>query len=193
MACGFLGVQYKSMVLDYDDEKTPVQLMGKKMLPIVTFEDGSHSNESLDIIARLDTQKKLGSFNDLEQTNQWLDRIASPTHNLAMPYWVYTQEFNESSRKYFLKKKEAKRGPFGELIKKSNEFHKEINSVLNELDPLISPYFKNKSLSVKDIMIASHLWGLYIVPEFQFSQKMHQYLQNIKNKCQFNYHEDFWS
>ena len=56
----------------------------------------------------------------------------------------------------------------------------------------MTPYYKSDKLTINDIAIASHLWGMYIVPEFQFSDRMNTYLMNIKSKCNFNYHEDYW-
>ena len=47
-------------------------------------------------------------------------------------------------------------------------------------------------LTLNDILIGSHLWGMYIFPEFQFSPKIHNYLQSIKLKCHFEYHSDYW-
>lgn len=200
MAAGFLKIPYKSIVLPYNDEKTPMELMGKKMLPIVSFgaELGANenSNESLDIIERLDSQNLL-NFEELKNNdskiNDLLNRLAGPIHNLVMPYWVYTQEFDETSRSYFLAKKEKKRGPFNELMTKAPEFLKELSPILTEVEKEISPYiYASESLSILDIMLASHLWGMYVFPEFQFSDKIHGYLQRVKEDCAFNYHEDYW-
>ena len=46
------------IVLPYDDETTPVNLTGVKMLPIIEI-DGETSNESLEIISKLDDKNKL--------------------------------------------------------------------------------------------------------------------------------------
>ena len=50
---------YESVVLPYDDEKTPIDLTGIKMLPIMSFDDGFTTNESLVIIERMDSHNKL--------------------------------------------------------------------------------------------------------------------------------------
>ena len=63
---------------------------------------------------------------------------------------------------------------------------------LKEVEENLDPYFSNE-FSIFDIMLASHLWGMYIFPEFQFSEKLHNYLQDVKNICSFEYHEDFWN
>jgi glutaredoxin 2 len=199
MALGFLGKEYESVVLSYDDEETPVKLCEKKMLPIVSFDDDYSSNESLDIIARADeedrlkTKKLLASQDDLDKINELLGEIGSPVHNLAMPYWIWTPEFDENSRRYFVDKKSQKRGPFHLLAQKKQKFLDELPPVLTKVQGLLTgPYYHGETLSIEDIMIASHLWGLYVIPEFQFSNDLHRYLQSIANLCKFNYHEDFW-
>lgn len=196
MSLGYLNLEYKSVVLAYDDEATPTKLSGKKMLPILTH-DGGAMNESLDIIAFVDKANSLKVHEltihpQMKELENFLNRIGSIVHSLAMPYWIYTPEFNESSRKYFQKKKEEKRGPFSDLVKKQEEYLQELAPLLSELESNLKPFYQSEKFGLYDILIAAHLWGLYIVPEFQFSVNVHQYLKNIKRECRFNYHQDFW-
>jgi glutaredoxin 2 len=197
LALGFLSIPYKSTVLPYHDEATPLALTGVKMLPIITKEDGTHLNESLDIIQELDPQDRL-SFKDLddptvEELGKMLNSLGSPIHSLCMPYWLHSKEFCEESKQYFQTKKEKKRGPFRNLILDKDKYLNQLIPLLEQVENRLIPYYESETLSIKDIMLASHLWGLYIFPEFQFSIKMNTYLQEIKKQCQFEYHEDFWS
>lgn len=197
MALGFLNLKYTSKVLAYDDEVTPVKLTGKKMLPAFSHNETT-INESLDIIDLIDTEKKLNvsqltnsnSFSELETL---LNDLGSPLHSITMPYWIYTPEFNEESRKYFRIKKEQKRGPFSELVHNQQMYIEKLLPFLTQIENSLSPFYDSPELGLKDILISSHLWGLYIVPEFQFTEGMHKYLQAVKLKCHFNYHQDFWS
>jgi glutaredoxin 2 len=195
MACGFLRVKYQSIVLPYNDEKTPKELTGVKMLPIFQFEDGA-INESLDIIRRIDTEDKLQSSKVIDEQYAKLEEITNQigkdVHNLAMPYWVWTPEFNEESRTYFETKKSKKRGPFKDLVQRRAEFINGLDQSLANLEKKLSPYYNGQDFTLADIIIASHLWGMYIVPEFQFGEKIHQYLQDIAKNCDFHYHEDYW-
>lgn len=193
MALGYLGQEYISRVLPYNDEKTPVDLTGLKMLPIFKFEGKKPMNESLDIIKALDEENKLkNELSHNNELNDLLDAIGSSVHSLCMPYWIYTPEFNETSREYFQTKKEKKRGPFYKLIQNKDEYLRKLETILNNIESDLNPFYKSDSFTIKDIMMASHLWGMYVFPEFQFSEKIHEYLQGIKEKCDFNYHEDFW-
>jgi len=118
--------------------------------------------------------------------------LTSFVHPLAMPYWIWTPEFDEGSRKYFQDQKEKKRGPFKDLIKNRDEYITALNTHWPKLEQKLGPFFESKELGLKDIILASHIWGLYVVPEFQFPEKIHQYLQNVKNLCHFDYHQDYW-
>lgn len=192
MALGFLNLPYESRVLPYDDQETPLSLIGVKMLPILSI-NGQPMKESLDIIRHLDQENKLLGNSDLSSAESFIRQINNPVHCLAMPYWIHTPEFTDSSRSYFLKQKEAKRGPFKELVKKAPEYIQELNPLLKTLQEKIQPYFESDRLRITDIMIAAHLWGLYIVPEFNFPDGIHQFLQRVKQDCRFNYHQDYWS
>lgn len=194
MALGFLDIGYTSHVLDYDDEATPSQMTGKKMLPIWRDVEGKTLNESLDIIAYLDKDHVLNlSPKEVHEVSEILDILGSPIHNLIMPYCIYTKEFSESARNYFQKKKELKRGPFEKLALKRQEFEGQLLPMLKKIESDLKPFWQGPTFSLKDILLASHLWSLYILPEFQFSPQMHDYLQNVKSITKFNYHQDFWS
>lgn len=196
MGFGFLGTKYESIVTAYDDEATPIRLTGKKMLPIIEYDDGTTQNESLDLIKRQDTKLSLGWDElaaNLEELNLLLDKIGGHVHNLAMPYWIWTPEFNESSRKYFQTKKEVKRGPFKNLVHNQKSYADLLATLLEkELTPNLKPFYKSDKLTIMDIMIAAHLWGMYVVPEFRFSEEVHNYLQKVKDVTKFSYHEDYW-
>ncbi len=195
MALGLLQIPYISKVVPYNDEQTPIALTGKKMLPIMTLDDGKVMNESLDIIRNLDTGSKINFslyLSASEEIETLLSKLGSDVHSLCMPYWVWTPEFDENSRKYFQDKKEVKRGPFKNLIKNKDEYLSSLNKNLLQLESELSKFYRSEELTVADIMIASHLWGMYIFPEFQFSEKIHHYLQRVKEECSFDYHEDYW-
>ncbi len=189
LVLGLLKVPYKSIVLDYDDEKTPLELCGKKMLPLIKQPDGKTINESLDIIKLLDKDNRLCSNQNIEPL---ISELGSFVHPLAMPYFIYTPEFNDRSRKYFQEKKEAYKGPFKQLYKDRKKYLSGLNETLSELESKLEPFYESDKIELEDILIASHLWGMYIVPEFQFSEKIHNYLQQIKKLCDFEYHKDSW-
>lgn len=196
MGLGLLKIPYESVVVPYNDEETPIRLTGVKMLPIVVDDKGVPKNESLDILKLHDTNDQL-SWAFLEKNklavDDLLNRIGNSVHSLCMPYWIWTPEFNDSSRAYFQKKKEVKRGPFKNLIHNKETYLKSLNEILEQdIEKNLNPFYKSTTLTIVDIMIAAHLWGMYIFPEFQFSPAVHRYLQSVKALTHFNYHYDFW-
>ncbi len=180
---------YKSVIFDYDDESGPVELIGKKMLPILKKENGEYINESLDIIKYLDKDSKL---NPSQDCFNFLNEISSDLFKLSMPYMIYTPEFNESSRNYFRSKKESSRGSFKDLVENSSLFLENFNTNLKNLELNLNPFFNSENIGLDDFLIASHLWGMYLVHEFQFSEKIHTYLQEIKKATDFNYLGECW-
>jgi glutaredoxin 2 len=197
MVLGFLGLEFESIVLRYDDEETPIRLAKKKMLPIMDFGNGFITNESLIIIENLDK-------NDLLKTSlvkgevkteieNMLDELGSNIHSLCMPFFIESKEFDEKSREYFLKKKEAKRGPFKDLILNKEKFLEPLQEDLLTLEEQLNPFFLGEEFSIFDILVASHLWSLYLLPNFNFSENLESYLQEVKNLCNFEYHRDLVS
>ena len=67
------------------------------------------------------------------------------TSNLAMPYWIWTPEFTENSRKYFLEKKGKKRGPFHLLAQKRHQFLEVLSPILINVQGLLTgPYYNGE-------------------------------------------------
>lgn len=196
LAWGYLKIPHESIVLRYDDEETPKKLAGKKMLPIAEI-DGEVVNESLDILHRGDKDNQLGvpqivGSNEFKEFEKLLDLLAAQIHNLTMPYWIFTPEFDQESREYFQKKKEEKRGPFKNLVSDKKKYQNELKQLLSIISSQLKPFYNSSEFSLFDILLASHLWGLYIVPEFQFPKEVHKYLQKVGSLCDFDYHGDFW-
>lgn len=190
LACGYLDIPFKSTVIPYSDEETPRSIAGKKMLPILKTEDSNIINESLDIIKFLDQEQRLKQTVNVDML---LSELGQNIHSLVMPYWIWTPEFSPEDREYFRQKKEVKRGPFEELINNRSNFESKLNVQLKQLEAELSPFYKSEKLTLNDILIASHLWGLYILPEFQFPTHIHTYLQTIKKLCRFDNSSQFRS
>lgn len=186
LVLGLLDIPYESCVLPYSDEKTPISMTGKKELPILERGD-QFMAESMDIIRALDPDNTLGQTPTVIDDVKSLGKII---HSLVMPYWIWTPEFSEKDRQYFQTKKEKTRGPFKELLKKRKELEGALGPLLVNIESKLTPYYNGDRLSIDDILLASHLWGLYMVPEFQFSDIINTYLQNIKEQCSFDYLEN---
>ena len=193
MALNYLNIPFESRVLSYDNEVLPIQLTGQKMLPIVDFSDREVMNESIDIIKVADKNGILfENINEslISEMSDLISSVGSYLHPLAMPAWLNTLEFVGPSRDYFRLKKEKKRGPFVELVKNEGRFKKELIKFLEGMT-IPGEFIKGSKLSILDIMLASHLYGVYVLNDFSVPSNIHLYLQRVREICQFNYHEDY--
>ena len=157
--------------------------------------NGEILNESIDIIHKLDNQKLL-EFDNYKKNQNLIEKIlndlGADVHNLAMPYWIYTPEFDDKSRAYFQKKKEKKRGPFNKLVQMDKKYEDSLLKTLFTLESKISPWFLTKNFDICDVLLYSHIVGMYVVPGFQFPKFIFDYMRRVEKKSRFNYHAPFW-
>lgn len=192
---GALKIPYESKIIPNADEKTLLKLSGKKMVPIIT---GGHLNpqqsfldESLDIMRHLDKDNLLGTEHILKNTAHFqetelvLNRLGGDVFPLGKIFWPYMMEFKEEDRNYFIQKKNKSR-PYQDIIACKQKHEEALLSSLQELENYFHP---PETLSYRDILIAAHLWAIYLVPEFRPPEKVHYYLQDIKKKTEFDFLE----
>ena len=190
MVLGYLNIPFESVVLPYNDEKTPIELTGKKMLPIMTI--GNQSiNESIEIIKELDKKNKIKFTKSIDELELITREIGKFVHPLAMPAWIYSKEFDDLSRIYFVNKKEKSKGPFSNLYENRDKYLNDAYSYFMDNKKLFE--INSKDALGDQILISSHLYGLYLVPDFSFPESVHKYIQDTREKCKFDYHTDFWS
>ena len=63
---------------------------------------------------------------------------------------------------------------------------------LKSMETHLKPFWNSSTLTIKDIGMAAQLWGLFAVPEFQFSPKVLDYLMQVKSLTNFNYTNFHW-
>lgn len=110
-------MNYSEIILDNDDENTPISMIGKKSLPILKLKDNHYMGESLDIVTYIDSisgDQSLTENRNIEIEN-WIINIEQTIYELAIPRWAFSDfnEFNEiTSRMYFINKKQSAIGDF---------------------------------------------------------------------------------
>jgi len=191
MIFGLKSVPLDLKTLLNDDEKTPHQLIGQKMLPILVKDDGTAISESLDIIAYVDNLIEYGSPRVQEsrqdpQLLKWLQDIRRYHYALAMPRWILMglEEFaTQSAVAYFTFKKEKNIGPFSENLKKTPQLIAIANQHLFELDEIIvgDPFFWGQELTLDDFHVFASLRCLTTTVGVKFPDKINDYMNRLSS------------
>ena len=195
MIFGLKNQTVKTITLLNDDEKTPVSMIGQKMLPILETSDGKFMPESLDIIEYIDKKLPPSIIVMKESTPlmNLLSEINFSYYSLAMPRWVKSnmEEFNTAAaRKYFQKKKEKSIGSFAVALKKTSTFKKEVETALKNIADRMAlnikknpgQWFLGKSISLNDFHLFAFLRGLTIVEGLLFPPDLKKYMKRISKK-----------
>jgi glutaredoxin 2 len=192
MIFGLKNVPVEISVLLNDDEKTPVSMVGKKMVPILQKDDGSFMPESMDIVHFID--KKRGAPLLTGSTNPeiaaWLKQVSEYTPKLLLPRFARArlEEFaTPEARQYFVDKKQAQIGDFEEHLQHSPGLVKKISHDLRALDKLIvKPNACNGELSEDDINLFPLLRSLSIVVGIDTPSRVLAYRENMAKQTQIN-------
>ena len=87
LACGVLGVKHKLVFMGNDDVETPTEMVGKKIAPIWKDADGPMM-ESLDIIAKVDTENKIKPASGRTDLKAWQKSVQTLMRKLQRPRYV---------------------------------------------------------------------------------------------------------
>ncbi len=167
-----------------DDEATPTELIGKKMLPILVKPEGTAMGESLDIIAYVEQllTPKLAAVRS-EALAGWLEKINGYVNRLLLPV-LPTTDFAEFSsqraRDYFTNKKQAFIGDFTELRTERANLVAQVNADLITLESLIAnEQAVNGVLSLDDIHLFPLLRNLTLINEIVWPNKVAKLRDNL--------------
>ncbi len=176
MIFGLKKHAFQLITLANNDESTPIQLIGKKMLPILQLDDGTSMGESLDIIdfiEQLHGSRVLSPTRSVELA-AWLNAVQGPLSNLIMPIVPNTQfaEFpDQAARDYFTHKKQAMIGDFNQLKVNRAKYVDQLNARLQSLAQQIThSHSFNQDLSLDDIHLFPVLRNLTLVKEIIWPQ-----------------------
>lgn len=194
MALGLFSVQHQDIVLLNDDEAVPIKMIGKKMVPILEYQEGKFMAESLDIIdylkdltgnkiAELSNEKYLAIYSDL----------ADYVYKLAMPRWVNAPlaEFaTDSAKSYFTKKKEIYIGSFNENLANTGSYKEAVEVALGKLSIYLADkrFIHGAELSYDDFHLFALLRSLSIVKDLIWPQNILEYLEKISRDSSIDLH-----
>ncbi|BEO42777.1 glutaredoxin 2 [Serratia marcescens] len=190
MIFGLKHLPIRLVTLLNDDETTPFNLIGKKMVPILLKDDGEAMPESLDIVRYVDglDGKPVLTGRTNPAIAEWLRRVDSYAAKLLLPRIAHAdlEEFaTDSARRYFIDKKQASIGDFAEHLANSADLIAELETDLQTLSPLIvSADAVNGELSEDDIHLFPLLRSLSIVAGVALPDNVEAYRNRMAQRSE---------
>lgn len=178
--------------LAYDDKRTPIELIGQKVLPILELDNLNTIKESLDICHLLDKHDKKPIIK-ASYDNLTINKIMSDLSNIAKyKYLTHPRQIFHpmnkpdfptlSAKNYFREKQEKRLGiTFEQAIKDSSIYAIEVESLLNQLNiQLKSRFITSNEFSIDDILYFPILHELTIASDvIRIPKNILGYLNNI--------------
>lgn len=188
MIFGLRAVPVTVVTLLNDNEKTPIDLIGQKMLPILIKPDGSSMAESLDIVRYIDEYAggERISPEIRPEISDWLSQVRAHVNPLFMPRCVKIglEEFATASAiDYFTNKKTQIIGDFAENLADSTNHIVAINAMLPELAAFLqTPESFDTHPGMEDIEVFPILRNLSMVKAINWPTSVHVYLEKMSTK-----------
>lgn len=185
MIFGLRRIDVEQIILQNDDEATPIGMIGVKQVPILQKTDGSYMGESLEIVRYIDEISNRGRLKEAirPEIQAWLERIGSYSSKLTQPRDVLIglPEFStQSAIDYFVRKKEQNIGNFQDNLQRTDEYLQRLHKDLDELSDLIKTNDSlNQEISMEDIHVFPVLRNLTIVKGVAFPRNVESYIQNM--------------
>lgn len=181
MAVALKGVPVDLQIVMEGDTETPIRLMGKRGVPILQREDGTHIAESMDIVDYLDALKAPRKFNGPEDA--WIEKWCARAWKSALKLFIprFTQaEFPELStpeaRAAYLARETAAFGDIDSLLADTGVHLAEMTSLLQELDQRIA---FSAEISRSDFKLYPILRSLSIVRDIPFGPATLDYIRSM--------------
>lgn len=196
MIFGLKQLKVELITLLNDDEVTPTNLVGKKVVPILVKDDGTAMPESLDIVKYIDDNygEKLLSEEIRPEIQEWIKLVSSYYNRLLLPRFIQlglAEYKTQSAINYFVEKKTESIGNFEENLANSAEYIAKLEKDLIALENLIvSAEAINGKLSLEDIVLFPILRNLTCVAGVVFPQKVASYIEKMANLSQINLYTD---
>ena len=198
MIFGLKNQPVENIVLLNDDEKTPISMIGQKMLPILETSKDTFMPESLDIIQYIDKKfpPQIVAMEEDSFLMNTLTELRLNYYSLTMPRWPQAsmEEFKTpSAQQYFQNKKEKMIGSFSSALKKTEEFKKSTYQTLEIIAEKISTadsWYMGQTLSLNDFHLFAVLRALTIVKNMPFPEPLKHYMNTCSQKTHIPLHTD---
>jgi len=177
------------VVLD-DDTNTMVELVGKRVIPILAKDDGRPMLESMDMVRHLDGQGgPVLTGPERPEISEWAGHFVTKSAPLTMPRYplLGLPEFATVAARdhYHLRKRKA----FGDFVELRANTRKYLNDLMPELEALDrsieSPLAVNGKLSLDDIRVLPLLRAVTVVKGIRLPVKVRDYFESMMSRTGF--------
>ena len=173
----------ESIVRD-DDSDTMIDLVGKRVIPILVKDNGKPMLESMDMVSYIeDLGPPVLVGPERPEIAAWADATVLKTAPLTMPRYplLGLPEFaTPAAFAHYTARKFKTYGDFVELRSHTREQIEEVVPKLDELDGLIeSPQAVNGTLSLDDIRVLPLLRSAAVVKGLTFPRRVRDYFETM--------------
>lgn len=173
----------ETVVLD-DDSDTMIELVGKRVIPILVKDDGRTMLESMDMVAHIDgVGERILTGPERREIATWAENVVAKTAPLTMPRYplLGLPEFGTvAALDHYHVRKRKRFGDFVELRANTRLYVKELMPDLEELDRLIENRSGvNGALSLDDIRVLPLLRSVAVVKGLRFPRKVRDYFESM--------------
>ena len=186
MVAALKRLHLQETVLLEDDSATMINLVGKRVVPILVKDDGQPMLESMDMVAYIDglgTPILVGP--QRSELAAWATATADKSAPLTWPRYplLGLAEFGTiAAHDHYVIRKRKRLGDFVELRAMTREYIDALIPNLETLDRLIeSPTAVNGKLSLDDIRVLPLLRSAAIVKGLSFPKKVRDYFETMMN------------
>lgn len=165
------------------DVETPTRLIGKKAVPILEKEDGTHKGESLDIVRYVDVigTRVLLAPQD-ETLDAWVKEIWPIALKLFIPRFVegdFSELATPQAREAYRQREEQAFGDLQVLRNATPKLVADVEPMLQALLPLLKG---RATLGINDITLWPVLRSLSIVRDISFPEALRSFMERISQK-----------
>lgn len=183
MIFGLKGLPVELSVIMEGDAETPTRLIGKKAVPILKRENGTHMGESLDIVHYIDSLgEPMLVAEPNEALDEWVTRAWKPALKLFIPRFTkgdFAELATADAREAYRLREEKAFGDLDALEASTPELLNGMNSMLLELSGLIQ---NREGLGISDIKLWPVLRSLSIVKGVEFPVAVERYVFDMASR-----------
>lgn len=180
---GMLNLATDIVVIDYDDDQTITDIIGRKQVPVLVTGDGEVIVESLDIISHL-----LNLADSIETSVpsaivvEWQHAAFLPLQKIGYPRWssMGLQEFNtDAAKKAWRDKKETDVLNFDSLLTETPVIAKQVETLICSACNVLNLNSDKSVKLVDQAIVFSILRGFFSAPEINWEPSVKKWMESV--------------